>query len=325
MERHRPSHALWHINAKYSELQQVGPPQHSANLCRVIARYSLISTGTERLVCSGLVDESLQQAMAVPYMQGSFALPILYGYGMVGHTDDHKAVHLMHPHQNVAYVRVEDLFFLPDDADLARMALISNMETVINALWDVEYFFSDSSLISQSVAIVGFGCIGSLLATTLKKRSGVSAVIVETDDWRLRQAKDLGFEAINLNQTSRNFDLLFHTSSSETGLQYCIDHASLEGVIIELSWYGSRDLQLNLGAAFHYRRLRLISSQVSKIPKHKHQADHHGRKVLAAELLLDPIYDKLISHRMPFHHAAKFYAKLRNSSLEDGLIWLLEY
>lgn len=325
MERQRPSRALWHINSQCSELQQIGPPEHSSNLCRVRARYSLISTGTERLVCSGLVDESLQQIMAVPYMRGSFALPILYGYGMVGHTDEHKAVHLMHPHQNIVYVRDEDLFFLPDYADLARMALISNMETVINALWDVEYFYNDSSLISQSVAIVGFGCIGSLLATTLQKRSGVSAVIVETDDWRLRQAKDLGFEAVNLNQTRRNFDLLFHTSSSETGLQYCIDHAGPEGIIIELSWYGSQDLQLNLGAAFHYRRLRLISSQVSKIPKHKHQEDHHSRKALAAELLLDPLYDKLISHRMPFQHAAKFFAKLRNGSLENGLIWLLEY
>ena len=43
----------------------------------------MISTGTERLVASGQVGKAFEGYMSVPHMQGSFDLPIHYGYSLI--------------------------------------------------------------------------------------------------------------------------------------------------------------------------------------------------------------------------------------------------
>ena len=70
---------------------------------------------------------------------------------------------------------------------------------------------------------------------------------------------------------------------------------------MELSWYGTRAVALNLGEAFHSRRLTLRSSQVGRIPPARAPRwTHRRRMALALELLRDARLDALVTGESPF-------------------------
>ena len=57
-----------------------------------------------------------------------------------------------------------------------------------------------------------------------------------------------------------------------------------------------------LGAAFHSRRLRLVSSQVGHVaPSHRDGWTHHRRLAAAVALLADPRLDALLAPAVAFH------------------------
>ncbi len=313
-----PNLALWHLNEQESVFLEAGM-EHPG--MPIKALYSMVSTGTEKLVATGQVDPIKTPGMEVPYQAGSFGLPIKYGYSLVGTAPDGRRVHLMHPHQQMAFAKKESLFNLPDGLSSLAAPLISNMETVVNAIWDTEPYFSTEALQGGNVAIVGFGNIGSLLALTLKKMFAVNPGIIEANPARRGRAEMLGLATTS---GTGDFDLLFHTSGTGQGLRWCLAHAGHEGVIVDLSWYGSQLVELPLGGHFHKRRLRLVSSQVSSIPGHKNE-NYSSRKQLCAELLCDPIYQQLIATPVPFSQAPEFFDKLRQSKLDTGLLWLFDY
>ena len=276
---------------------------------------SLISTGTERLVSSGKLGLKFQEKMSVPFMEGNFSLPIKYGYSLIVQDEHGKLGHIMHPHQNMINRRENEIFWIDEEIPANRFSLISNMETVINAIWD------SNPKINQRIAVCGFGNIGSLLATTLKIHYNIDVTIIEIDEWRKRKAQELDFSL----DEGESYDIIYHTTASEAGLQYCINHLNFEGKIIELSWYGDKSLSLDLGFDFHYKRLQIISSQVSKIPGHKPEETYKSRKDLALRMLNDSLYDRLITHKIKFEDTPDFFADLRNGKQEDGLIYIIDY
>lgn len=307
--------ALWHTASNKSELRPVTDDYSNTDigdLIRITSLFSLISKGTEKLVASGLVDPQRHAAMSVPYMAGTFSLPIKYGYSLVGITDNKELVHLLHPHQDQAWVARDALYYLPSTVSPQRMTLISNMETIINACWDAEQFCPHWRDKSARVVICGFGAIGSLLAMTLRKLGFTQVFIQEPGEAQQHLAASLGFRVLSAcNEV--DFALLFHTSGHAAGLQWCIDHAALEGSIMELSWYGTKDCQLSLGGRFHYHRLRIISSQVSQIPGHKPNESYHSRKSLAVKWLQDEVYQALFDEAIPFLDAPTFFHQLRHN------------
>jgi threonine dehydrogenase-like Zn-dependent dehydrogenase len=313
--------ALWHIDHETSVLKEVNSPVEKDGLLEIESRYSLISTGTERLVSLGKVLPSFDNSMAVPYMEGGFALPIKYGYSLVGEVISEgkykgKNVHLMHPHQSRCWVEEENVTLLPDGMALEKAPLISNIETVINAIWDSEV------TIGQTVLIAGFGNIGALLAETIRHIPGVRVYILEQNEWRKAKAKELGYEISPINDV----DIAFDTTASSGGLQACIQSVKDEGTVINLSWYGSKSVQINLGADFHYGRKKIISSQVSVIPNNKKSNwDYAKRKALAIQLLMQYPYEKCISTCVPFEESVDFYHQLREGTQGDGLIWCIGY
>lgn len=277
----------------------------------------MISTGTERLVSSGMVGRDFEQTMTVPYQSGSFELPIKYGYSLIVENDEGRLGHIMHPHQDQIDVAKNDVFWIDLDIPPQRFALISNIETVINAIWDSE------PKPESVIGICGFGNIGALLANTLRTQHNIEARIIETNPWRRGKAKELGWD---LHVKGTKYDIIYHTTSTAEGLQYCIDRLGLEGKLIELSWYGNKKIQLELGKNFHYNRLQLISSQVSKIPSHMQgKYDYLTRKQLALNILKDASFDALITNTIPFEEAPAFFEDLRKGVIEDGLIYVIEY
>ncbi len=314
---------LWHLHAHSSALREK-QLSASPDLIRVDALFSFISLGTERLVASGQVPVSAFAKMQVPYMEGSFQLPIQYGYSLVGQINqpDHKwhekQVHLMHPHQDICLVAPEALTLLPASLDPKTACLASNMETAVNAIWDGKLSAGDR------VFIVGFGNIGALCGLLAAQFPGVKVVIAERNEARLAKAKALGFD---LWEGGRKevFDLSINTSGRSEGLQLAIDQLGMEGRAIELSWYGTRTTELSLGDSFHYLRKRIISSQVGIIPTSKQARwNYRRRKQLVFELLQNPVFSEVLTHEIAFDESPAFFELIRNQ-LPVGLGYCIRY
>jgi len=224
----------------------------------------------------------------------------------------------MHPHQDYCRVRSDALFDIKNDLPACKIPLISNMETALNAIWDAE------CQAEQSIAICGFGNVGGLLANTLRHYIHKEAIIIEKDSWRGQKAQSMGWKVDDSSEAS--FDIIFHTTATEKGLQYCIDHLNPEGKVIDLSWYGTKKIQLELGADFHYKRLTILSSQVGQIsPNASDSMDYTKRKELAADLLLKPGFDELVTNIVSCKEVPLIFNDLRKNQLPNGLIWLINY
>ncbi|MFK7782310.1 hypothetical protein [Psychroserpens sp.] len=308
--------SLWHTSS-LTEIRPNRSPHIESNQIRVESKYSMISLGTESLILNKNVPKAIEDYMTIPYMDGNFDLPIKYGYALSGILNTGEKVHLMHPHQDNCIVDKTSIFKACQELPLKRIPLISNMETVINAIWD-----SDLNQ-DHTIVISGFGNIGSLLAVTLKHHFNIKSKIIETNEWRKRKAQELGFELFS--ETS-GFDIAFNTAANENALQFCIDNANEEGKIIDLSWHGNSKTILDLGGNFHKNRLHLIASQVSKIPISKRKEyDYFKRKVLAVDILKNNIFDQLITTIIPFEGAPEFFNSVRNNKVPNGLIYLIKY
>jgi len=313
------SRALWHISPSRSELRNVSPPENQS-LQKVHALYSMISTGTERLVARGEVDGTCDKSMSVPSMEGSFELPIKYGYSLVGSNEAGEILHCMHPHQSTVYVADDSVFLIPEGVPARRMTLLSNMETAITAIWDAE--LDDF----RDLAVCGFGNIGSLLASALRLTSDADPVVVEADPWRRSRAAELGFQTCEPSTLRDEFRVCFNTTGSALGLQWCIDHACTDGTVVELSWYGNRSVTLTLGQRFHFNRVRIVSSQVSTIPAHmRERFGFTDRKKMSAELLSDDCFDDLITNEIAFQESPQFFDLLRRGGQGDGVVWVIKY
>jgi hypothetical protein len=71
--------------------------------------------------------------------------------------------------------------------------------------------------------------------------------------------------------------------------------------VLELSWYGAGEVSAPLGAAFHSRRLKLVSSQVGQVaPSHRPRWTHRRRLAAALDLLADPRLDALLAPAVAF-------------------------
>ncbi|MDN5212022.1 zinc-binding alcohol dehydrogenase [Fulvivirgaceae bacterium BMA12] len=311
--------ALWHLSASSTILKTTNIRNDHSVSCLIKSLYSLISTGTERLVAQGKVPDNLQEAMKVPYMEGSFGFPLTYGYSLVGEViegPEHligKNVHIMHPHQSMLYANQAHIAPIPEDIPSKRAVLVSNLETAVNAVWDSEV------TVGEKVLVAGFGIIGALLCQILRKFPAIDLQVLEPNQTRREMARSWGFNvAETITLTEPSFDVAFNTSSHENGLQFCIDSVGYEGKVVELSWYGDQSVNINLGKSFHHLRKQIISSQVSQIPGHKlNRWDHQRRKALVFDLLKDPFFDELLTDEISFQDSPVFFQDLRNGTIDS--------
>src|SRR5206468_10751732 len=89
--------------------------------------------------------------------------------------------------------------------------------------------------------------------------------------------------------------------------------------VLVCSWYGTKEVSLQLGGAFHRRRLRIWSTQVSTIPANlADRWDVARRRRASAELLKELPVKLLATHEVPFDRAGEAYAALDRG--EAGLM-----
>ena len=116
---------------------------------------------------------------------------------------------------------------------------------------------------------------------------------------------------------------MFHASATASGLATALDCAGDEAALLDLSWYGDREVAVPLGAAFHSRRLRLISSQVGQVaPSHRSRWTTNRRLAAAIALLRDDRLDALLAPAITFHNLPKRlpYSLIAKSGLPCQLI-----
>lgn len=308
---------LWHITKEKTIIQSVDCELSDPSKILIQTLYSLVSTGTERLVSLGMVPPELWETMAVPNMMGSFSFPVKYGYSLVGKVVSGngywlgKQVHLMNPHQDFVFVSPEEVSIIPEEVGPQRAALVGVMETACNAVWDSGVSVGDRVLVN------GFGIVGALIASVVSKIPGVQVCVNEPSEFRRQLAQSMGFVLFQ-KISDLKFDISFNTSARGAGLQFCLNKTAYEGTIVEVSWFGTETVELNLGGNFHIGRQRIISSQVSHIPGPKgNRWNTKRRKDLVFDLLKDPVYDRLISRQIPFSDASAAFDVIRRGNPED--------
>ena len=78
-----------------------------------------------------------------------------------------------------------------------------------------------------------------------------------------------------------------------------------------MSWYGTQEISINLGGAFHSKRLKLIASQVGKVsPSRRARWSYSRRMAKAIALLDDPRLDVLVKDIVDFDDVAAQLPKI---------------
>ena len=307
----REARAFWVTAPGRGEIraQQLPVPDKTELLIRTCR--SAISRGTEGLVFRGEVPESEWQRMRCPFQEGEFPAPVKYGYSAVGVVEEGPAemvgrrVFCLHPHQDRFTVPRDAVVEVPEAVPDRRATLAANMETAVNGVWDAAPGPGDR------IAVIGGGVIGCLVAALMSRLPGAEVELIDIDPTRAEIAAALGCRFAAPENATAEADLVVHASGSAGGLATALALAGFEATVLEMSWYGTRNVPLALGGAFHSRRLTLRSSQVGSVPAARRQRwSHRQRLTLALELLGDPVFDTLLSGESEFEDLPELMPQL---------------
>jgi threonine dehydrogenase-like Zn-dependent dehydrogenase len=277
---------------------------------QVLVRSRLIgiSHGTEMLAFRGEMPAGLAADEVLPGLPGTLGYPLAYGYINTGVTEAGRRVFAFAPHQDAFYADPGGLIELPDDLAFEDAVFLASLETALGVAHDAAPRFG------ETVLVVGQGVVG-LLAAEVLLRCGVERVItVERHPLRRQASGRIGCLALAPEEGTaaairrlaggRGVDAAVNLSAAGEGLQLAIDAAAFEATVVEASWYGTRRVSLDLGSAFHRRRLALRSSQVSRLdPALSGRWDKARRFAAVVKLLAELRPSRYITHRFPLEEA----------------------
>jgi threonine dehydrogenase-like Zn-dependent dehydrogenase len=223
-------------------------------------------------------------------------------------------------HQDRFCARTSDLIQLGglswDDA-----VFLPSMETALGIVHDAHPRLGDR------YCVAGQGIVG-LLVTRILVSMGVGVISLETNPFRRRISREAGALSLDPGNPGlptdiakltggHGWDCAINCSGSGKALQTLIDLAPADSTIVEASWYADRTVPLGLGQAFHRRRLRLVSSQVSYLSPAMGTGWSKTRRFAVVLDLLDRLRPShYISHRFPMDKAEKAYAVLSDPEAE---------
>jgi riboflavin-specific deaminase-like protein len=276
-----------------------------------------ISAGTELAVFRGECSDFSGEAL--PGLQPT-GYPLAYGYINVGLAPDGSRVFGFAAHQDRFCAKASELIQLGklawDDA-----IFLPSMETALGIVHDAHPRPGDR------YCVAGQGIVG-LLVTRILASMGVGVISLETSGLRRRisreagalslDPRDPGLAADITRLTGGNgWDSAINCSGSEAALQVLIDLAPADSTIVEASWYADRKVSLGLGQAFHRKRLRIASSQVSFLGPAMGKGWTKARRFAVVLDLLDRLRpSSYISHRFSMEEADKAYAVLSSPESE---------
>ena len=293
--------ALWYVAPGRAEIRAEKLAAAPPGTVRVRAMFGAFSRGTEALVSAGSVPASEFERMRAPFMDGDFPFPVKYGYSTVGCVEAGppdllgRTVFALYPHQSLFNLQADAVTVLPQSLPPRRAVLAANMETALNAVWDGAPGPADR------IAIIGAGLIGVLVAMLCGRFPAADVTLVDINDARAEIARKLSVAFAKPERAPTDCDVVFHASATAAGLTTALRCAGDEASVLDLSWYGDRQIEAPLGGAFHSRRLRLISSQVGQVAMSRRPRWTRSRRLAAAiSLLADERLDALLAPAVPF-------------------------
>jgi len=308
--------AFWVRAPGVGEIRSASLPEPGVGDVVVRTLRSGVSRGTETLVFRGGVPPSQYAVMRAPFQEGDFPGPVKYGYLSVGAVEQGppelrgRTVFCLYPHQTSYVVPAGAVTVVPDDVPPARAVLAGTVETAVNALWDA------APLVGDRIAVVGAGMVGCSVARLLVRFPGTQVTLVDVDPARAEVAAALGVGFALADDAAGDRDLVVHASATSAGLQRSLELLAPEGTVLDLSWYGDREVRLALGCAFHARRLAIRASQVGTVsPARSARRTTADRLALALELLRDPAFDALVTGESRFDELPDVMARLSAGTL----------
>jgi 2-desacetyl-2-hydroxyethyl bacteriochlorophyllide A dehydrogenase len=304
-------------------LAPVDLPEPGPGRLLVRTRWSGISTGTELLGYRGLLDPDQPVDERIGSLGGTFRYPFPYGYSCVGEVE-HSAgsvaagtlVFAFHPHQDRFVVGADDVVVLPPGTAPRPATLFPYVETALQLGLDA------GQVVEETVVVLGLGVVGVLTALLLQ-RAGATVIAADPAEDRRELAASLGIPAVQPEELPsrlppQGVPLLLELSGSPTALAGALDLLAHEGTALVGSWYGRQPVELPLGGAFHRRRLRIRSSQVSTIPAAlSGRWDVGRRRRVAVGLLGELPLGALATTEFAFENAVAAYRAL--DSREPGV------
>jgi 2-desacetyl-2-hydroxyethyl bacteriochlorophyllide A dehydrogenase len=319
--QHTEAKALWFTAARTAEVLDETVPPPGPGQVSVRSIVSLVSSGTELLIYRG---EGAGE-LGLETCEGSFDFPVKYAYQVVGEVtaagpgssySPGDIVFARHPHQSYFTMNSESVLLVkvPDGMDPDRAVFVNLMAVALTTQLDVPVRFGDC------VVVYGQGTVGSF-AAQLARRSAGQLIVVDPVAKRRELALGWGADlavtpqdapaAIEQASQGRGADIAIEASGTAPALQAAIEATGQEGTIVAVSFYGSKVIPLVLAPEFHYRRQRIISSQVSSLgsglePRWNwERRDQAAFGILAQGWLQTPV-----THRLPFADAPEAYRLL---------------
>jgi len=184
-------------------------------------------------------------------------------------------------------------------------------------------------MLGERVMVFGQGVVG--LLTTALLACFPLARLVTLDRYAPRREKSLAMgahfsldpavpSALNLEPQA---DLVYELSGNPAALDQAIAATGVGGRVVIGSWYGQKQVVLNLGGRFHRSRIRLMSSQVSTVAPEWTGRWTQARRFETAWQMIEQIKPaQLVTHRFPVEQAAEAYALLDENPVEAMQVML---
>jgi len=323
------------------EILEAPPPGHL--LVRTLS--SAISPGTEMLVYRGQVPRDMPVDDTIAALSGTFSYPLKYGYAAVGEVAaaghqlasgwEGRRVFALHPHESHFLASPSELIPVPAGIELDDALFVPTMETAVTLLMD------GRPVVGEQVAVFGQGVVG-LLITALLAHIPLTA-LVTVDRYPLRRQTSLSLgahaalnpdepgidrllrELVSRDGHYQGADLVYELSGSPAALDQAVAASGFSGRVVVGSWYGNKQVALDLGTRFHRGRISLISSQVSHIgPEYTGRWIPARRRAVVWDLIRRLRPSRFITHRYSFAEAAEAYRML-DTHPEESLQVILTY
>ncbi len=302
--------------------ENVPEPKEGEVLIRSLL--SAISAGTEMLLYRGQLEQGTRLDTTISSLGGSFAHPFKYGYATVGEVVAAgegvscawvgKRVFCFHSHESEFTIPLSEAVAIPPGVSDEDALFLPSMETALSLVMDA------APLVGENVVVLGQGVIGLLTTSVLARMPLTNLVTADRYPLRRERSMEMGadhcldpsvdvsrfLEASGLTEVKA--DLVFELSGEPAALEYATHLTGMEGRIVVGSWYGNKEMRTCLGGDFHRNRLRIISSQVSRIDGSLSGRWSKSRRLGVAWKLIGMVRPaRLVTHRFKISNAASAY------------------
>lgn len=294
--------------------------------------YSAISQGTELLLYHNEVPSHMATDETIDALDGTLSYPLQYGYAAVGEvsavgtavSEDWlgRQVFAFNPHES--HFLADPSALIHTDLPPERAVLLANAEAAVNFVMDAR------PRIGERVVVFGQGPVGLLTTALLGSFPLDQLVTVDYFEKRRELSERLGADiALHPDQgvvdvlDGDGADVTLEVSGDPSALDDALAVTGFAGSVVVGSWYGTRDVTLDLGSEYHRSHVRMQSSQVSRLdPAHADRWTKSRRMDVAETRLSNIDVGALISHRLPIDRASEAYRLLSEEKGETVQVLL---